>query len=123
MIKLVNAGHEVGNLGYNYSYSNSSFLWLDYQIKKASGQKIGYCYHNKENNDALILCSINSNYSIIPSLIINDNLNINVKENLKAGDLISISVNDNTISELPVVINFINSKGFEISTLDKHLKE
>lgn len=123
VIKLVNAGHEIGNLGYNYSYSNSSFLWLDNKLKKVSGQNTGYCYHNNENDEALILCAMNNNYSIKPSLIVNDNPTITIKENIVQGDLIALKVNDTLIKELPIIINFIKTKGFDIVTLDTHLQE
>lgn len=123
LTKIVNEGHEIGNLGYNYSYSNSSFSWLDIKLKKVSGQVLGYCYHKNENKDALMLCSINSNYSIKSSIIVDDNPTIKIKENLSAGSLIALEVTDELVNELPVILTFINSKGYKIATLGEHLQE
>lgn len=123
LIELVNEGHEIGNLGYNYSYMSSSFSWLDSKIKKVSGQSIGYCYHESDNEDALILCGMNNNYSIRPSIVISNNPTSMIKSNLTSGALIAIKISDTVASELPVILDFINSKGFSIATLEKHLQE
>ncbi len=123
LVEIVNEGYEIGNLGYNYSYTNSSFYWLDNKLKKVSGKSIGYCYHETLNNDALVLCSANKNYSIKPSLVVTSNPTNTIKNNLVAGDLIAIKVSDDVISELPVILDFICSKGFKITKLENHLKE
>lgn len=123
LIEIVNEGHEIGNLGYNYSYMSSSFSWLDNRIKKISGQKYGYCYSVEDNNEALSICSMNSNYTIRPSITVNDNPTITIKEKLRAGDLIAIDVTDELEKELPVILTFINSKGYKIATLGEHLQE
>lgn len=123
LIELINKGYEIGNLGYNYSYSNSSFAWLDNKIKKLSGQKMGYCYHKQDNSQFLSLCSMNNNYSIKPSLLVSNNPTITIKENISAGDLITFSINSVLEKELPVILDFINSKGLMIRTLNIHLQE
>lgn len=123
LIELINKGYEIGNLGYNYSYSNSSFAWLDNKIKKLNGQKMGYCYHKQKNSDFLALCRMNNNYSIIPSLLVNNNPTIIIKENVRAGELIALNINSEIEKELPVIIDFINSKGLVIKNLNTHLQE
>jgi len=123
LIEIINEGHEIGNLGYNYSYTNSSFSWLDNKIKKVSGQKYGYCYDEKENKQTLSLCSMNSNYTIRPNIIVKDNPTITIKEKLDSGSLISLPVNNEVSEELSVIITFISSKGFNVTTLEEHLQE
>lgn len=123
LIQIVNEGHEIGNLGYNYSYTNSSFSWLDNKIKKASGQKHGYCYSENDNKQTISICSVNSNYTIRPNIIVKDNPTITVKDNIVPGSFISLPINETVIQELPVIIDFINSKGFSINTLGVHLEE
>jgi len=123
LIQIINEGHEIGNLGYNYSYINNSFSWLDNKLKKVSGQSIGYCYHKTDNVEALMLCAMNSNYSIKPSIEVLSNPSITVKEKLSPGDLIGLDITDEMISELSVILTFIKSKGFEITTLAEHLQE
>ena len=123
LIQIINEGHEIGNLGYNYSYTNSSFSWLDNKIKKVSGQKYGYCYNEEDNEQTLLLCSMNSNYTMRPNIIVKENPTITVKGSLSAGSFISLPVNDEVIEELPVILNFIYSKGFSVTTLSIHLQE
>ena len=123
LIQIINEGHEIGNLGYNYSYTNGSFSWLDNKIKKASGQKYGYCYSEETNKQTLSICSLNNNYTIQPNIIVKDNPTITVKDNIVPGSFISLHINETVIEELPVIIDFINSKGFSINTLGVHLEE
>lgn len=123
LIQIVNEGHEIGNLGYNYLYTNSSFSWLDNKIKKASGQKYGYCYSEGANKQTLSICSVNNNYTIRPNIIVKDNPTITVKDNIVPGSFISLPINETVMEELPVIIDFINSKGFSINTLGIHLQE
>lgn len=123
LIQIVNEGHEIGNLGYNYSYTVSSFSWLDNKIKKISGQKYGYCYNTEDNKQVLSMCSMNSNYTIRPTIFVEDNPTITIKENLVSGSIVALSVNDKVAEELPVILNFIYSKGFNIATLSTHLEE
>lgn len=123
LIEIINEGHEIGNLGYNSSYTNNSFSWLDNKIKKVSGQSRGYCYHKIDNDEALMLCAMNSNYSIKPSIEVLSNPSITVKEKLSAGDLIGLDITDELVSELPVILTFINSKGYKIATLGEHVQE
>lgn len=123
LIKIINEGHEIGNLGYNYSYNNSSFSWLDSKIKRVTGQNYGYCYSSVSNKDTLSLCSINSNYTITPSIIVESNPTVTIKEKMSSGSIISLEINDEVIKELPVIISSINAKGLSIETLSKHLQE
>ena len=123
LINIINDGHEIGNLGYNYTYTTSSFSWLDSKIKKTSGQGFSYCYHKTDNNDALMLCAMNGNFSIKPSIEVNQNPTITIKEKLSAGDLIGIEVTDELERELSIILTFINSKGYKMATLGEHLQE
>lgn len=123
LIEMINQGHEIGNLGYNYSYTSSSFAWLDTKIKKVSKQNEGYCYSETDNVETLSICFANHNYTIRPTIITMDTPSITIKENLQAGSLIALHVRDGLETELPVILHFIESKGFTISILSKHLQE
>ena len=123
LIEIINQGHEIGNLGYNYSYTSSSFAWLDTKIKKVSKQNEGYCYSEVDNTDTLSICSMNHNYTIRPNIVTMDTPSITIKENLQAGGLIALHIYDGLENELPVILHIIESKGFTISILSEHLKE
>lgn len=123
LIKIINEGHEIGNLGYNYSYNNSSISWLDNKIKRVTGQNFGYCYSLSPNKELISLCSINNNYTIRPNIVVESNPTITIKEKMISGSIISLKVSDDVIKELPVIINYITSKGLRITTLSEHLQE
>ena len=104
-------------------YLDSSFVWMETIIEKIGNQNIGYCYSEKENKDIINICKKNNNYTIMPNIIIEDNPYTNVKENLVSGSIISFKINDNLIEELPIIINYIKSKGYKIENLNIHLEE
>lgn len=123
LIELVNKGHDLGNLSYAKNYSHHSYAWLDTKIKQVSKQKYGYCYSESENKTVPSICSMSSNYTIMPSLVITSYPLKTIKENIKAGDLVALPINDSIEEELAVIISFIESKGFVIAPLSEHLKE
>lgn len=119
----IGSNHNIGNLSYNYDYSNSSFVWLDSIIKKKMKRDYAYCYTESKNKDVLNTCFKNNDYTVIPSIILKNNFLSNVKEELKSGSIISISITDDNKSELPILINYIISKGYKIQPLNEHLDE
>ena len=58
---------------------------------------------------------------MVPNIILKNNFVSNVKDKLQNGSIISITINDSNKSELPILINYIISKGYEIKTLNEHL--
>lgn len=121
--KLTDYNYTIGNLGYGGDYSNSSYVWINTIINKYSKQKNGYCYLEVQNDTSLKICSLQKNYTLIPSVVIKSNPLIEIKNNLKSGDIISLPINQTTIKELSLIINYINSKGYKIVSLDELLSE
>lgn len=117
---VVNDKHSVGSIGYNYSYSNSSYPWLDNVIKRVSKQKNSYCL--KLDDKSLKTCSDHKNYTIA-SNIISDNPLINTKQNLSNGSILIYKLNTHLENELELIIKYINSKGLDIVNLEELLKE
>lgn len=115
--------HNIGNLSYNMDYTNSSFIWLDSIIKKVTKNKIGYCYCETEDENTIKTCSKNNNYTIRPSIILKNNLLNNIKEKLEKGSIISIYLTKNNINEVLAIINYIQSKGYAITTLNELVGE
>lgn len=122
MTNMIKDNHVIGNLSYNLNYNDGGFIWMDTIIKKIGKQKDGYCYAEIENENNLQICSLNKNYTIKP-IFINDNYTKNVKEILKPGVIISFDINDNLKKELPVIINYITSRGYKIDNLNNLLNE
>lgn len=120
---LVRENHVIGNLSYNRDYTDSSFIWMDTIIEKIGKQKIGYCYSEADDKNILKVCKLNDNYTIMPNIVINKNPYIEIKEKIESGSIISLEVNDRLEEELPVIINYIKSKGYDIKNLIDHLEE
>lgn len=118
--KIINKGHEIGTTGYNKDYTNSSYAWLDTKIKKLNNSKHSYCI--KQNKEALEICARKNNFSLDPIYIDNDYL-YRTKKYLNSGAIISYSLNDSLIKEMPLIIKYIKSKGLKIDTLNNLLKE
>ena len=82
-----------------------------------------YCLTKTKNKETLDVCNKNKMHTIIPNVIINNNLYANLKPNIKNGNIILISLNNKNISELKLISDFINSKGIKIVSLNKLLNE
>lgn len=121
--KLTNLNYIIGNLSYNGDYTNSGFVWINTIINRYSKQEHNYCYMEEKNEKFLNICSLQKSYTILPSLITDSNPLIEVKNKLKSGSIISLKINKQTINELPLIINYINSKGYRIVDLDELLSE
>lgn len=120
---IIDKEHNIGNLSYNQDYTNSSFIWLDSIIKKVTKKNQGYCYCETEDENTIKTCSKNNNYTIRPSIILKNNLLNNIKDKIEKGSIIAIYLTKNNINEVSVIINYIQSKGYSITTLEELIDE
>ena len=123
VIELIENNHTVGNLGYNYNYDINNVSWMNTILTNIGKQKYTYCYLEEENDDFLNICKNNKSYTIIPSIIVKTNPLITIKKNLENGSIISLKINDSTIIELPLIIEYINSRNLNIINLEELLDE
>ena len=123
IIELIDNGHTIGNLGYNYSYNVNGISWMNTIVTKIGNQKYTYCYTEDENEEILNICKNSNSYTIRPNIIVKNNPLITIKQNLEKGSIISLKINDNVITELPLIIEYINSKGLNIVNLEELLDE
>ena len=123
IIDLIEEGHTIGNLGYNYSYNVNGISWMNTIVTKIGNQKYSYCYTEEENEEILKICKNNNSYTIMPNIIAKSNPLITIKQNLEKGSIISLKINDTTINELPLIIEYINSKDLNIINLEELLDE
>jgi len=122
VIDLIENKHIVGNLSYNRDYQDSSFVWMDTIIKKIGKQTNGYCYKTDNKKD-LENCALQKDYTIAPTMEIDSYPLINVKNNLKAGNIIAFKINNSLIKELDLIIKYIKFKDLEIVNLETLLNE
>lgn len=123
IINLIQNGHTVGNLSHNEDYTNSDFTWMKTIITNIGPQLYNYCYSEKPNKTILQICSIQNSITIMPKIIIKQNYLRNIKKTLLPGSIISLEVTPSLNSELAAIINYIEAKGYKITSLEQLLKE
>ena len=107
---------------YSYSdkYTYDTLVIANNIITRTMNNKPIYCLSKTKNKNNINVCSYSNMYTIIPS--INGGYN-DIKSNLSNGNIILLDTSINTVNELNLIINFINSKGYDIVGLDKLLSE
>lgn len=118
-LELIEQEHIIGNL----NMEEETFTWMDTMIKNLGKQKEGFCYNIQQNKKDLQICSRKKNYTIIPNIVVQTNPLSEIKKSLSAGSIIALPVNDVVEKELPIIINFIQGKGYAIDNLYYHLNE
>jgi len=121
-IQLFEKGHTIGTLGYSEDYNSSSISWMNSVIKSLIKQESTYCYIIN-NEEALGMCSKNKSYTITPSIVVENNPLIEIKKQLRSGSIVSLEVNSNTIKELSLILDYIDSKGFEMVNIESLIDE
>ena len=114
--------HELEILSYNNSYDKSLFETSMSYLENVTGKGVRYCY-SENDIEVLNLCSKLKLHTIMPSLIIKNNLYKEVKNNIDNSMIISIDVNNYNLKELASTIDYIRGKGYKIVKLNELLKE
>lgn len=123
VVSLIEQGHTIGNLSYHGDYRNSGFVWMNTIIQKVGKQTDNYCYNETSNVEQLDICSLQKSYTIRPNIILKNYPMVELKQQLVPGSFISLPITDSVIGQLEVMIQFIQSKGLNITNLSEHLKE
>lgn len=84
---------------------------------------IEMCYNPDQNEDFLALCQKHGFHSISSDRVISKSPLKNTKELLHSGALLVFEVNKQLLEELPNIISYIQSRGYQIQPLSIHLKE
>lgn len=121
VMDLISSGHTIGSLGNDGDYFGSDFIWMKTIITNTK-QKNSYCLVSRRNKNILDVCRIQNSYTIMPTIISKDPY-INVKDNLKAGNIVAFRMSSSLEDELLNIINYVNGKGFKIVPLDVQLDE
>lgn len=121
-VNIFEAGHIIGTLGYSEDYNSSSINWMNSVIKKLIKQKSTYCYVIN-NDEVLNMCSKIKSYTITPNIVVENNPFIEIKQQLTNGSIISLNINNNVIKELPLILDYIDSKGYEMVNIENLIDE
>ena len=121
--EMVSDGFELENYGYNEVYSEENFRWTNNMIFSLTNLEPKFCYSEYQNYDILELCAKNKMYTVKPTLNVVNNPFYTIMSNLKEGNIISLSLNEETLKELPIIISYINQKGYNLVTLNEIVSE
>ena len=122
-LSLIKDGYTVGNLSYHRNYKDSSFVWMDTILRKVGKQQTGYCYNEVEDEEALKICTLHKNYTIRPNIIVKDKPLSTIKSQISSGSIISLPISEEVEKELPLIIKYIQNKGYQMVPLDVLLDE
>lgn len=123
IIRLIQNKFTVGNLSNNEDYNDSDFVWMKTIITNIGNQKYNYCLTDKQNKKILSTCTIQNSFTIMTQNIIKTKPFINIKKMLKPGNIIVMDVNNELKKELEIILNYIETKGYNIMSLEEGLKE
>lgn len=115
--------YELELLSYDKSYDEMLFKNSLYKLETITNKVPKYCYASYDNEEVLNLCNILSMHTIIPTLKLDENIYASVKGNLRNGSIIRVTLSNNNLEELNVLINYIRQRGFTLVTLDTLLNE
>ena len=108
--------NEIYNYGNNGKYTKDNLIITNNIINNKSNNKALFCLFISKNETSLTNCANNKMLSILPNANVNG---INIKDNLKNGNIILI----NNTQELTNIIESIFSKGFKIIPLSELITE
>ena len=108
--------NEIYNYGNNGKYTKDNLIITNNIINNKANNKSIYCLFIRKDEVSLNNCANNKMLSILPN---NNITSINIKDNLKNGNIILIS---NT-QELNTIIENILNKGFNIVPLSELITE
>ena len=115
--KLTQLGNEIEHLNYNEEeISNSN------KIVSKIDKNSNFCYTENNNDMILNTCKMYMMHTVKP-IVLNNNMNIEIRENLDSGSLISLKVNRELNYSLEYMITYIKQKGYKIIRLDEHVDE
>ena len=112
---LINKGYIIG-----ISNNKSNYKWMNTIITKVDKQSNIYCMYN--NDKTVSKCNSIDGYTIKGKSIDNNYFH-NIKNNLSSGSIYNLSINNELINNLDIILKFILKKGYRIENIDKHIQE
>ena len=121
-IKNIN-NNEIYSYGSNGEYTPDNLLFSNNLINRITNNNTIYCLTKTKNKKVLSLCSSYDLYTVIPSIKVIGDPYSDVKNNLKSGSIILLNIDNKTLNQLEIIIDYIQGKGLTISPLSKLLNE
>lgn len=115
--------HELEILNYNHRYEEIYFQSAIQYLKNITGNAAQYCYADYDNKEVIELCSKLKLHTVTPTIKITNSPFQEIKDKLQNGAIISLPINSIVEEELPTIINYIKSRGYQLVTLQTLLSE
>lgn len=115
--------HEFYSYGNNGQYTLDNLLFSNNLLSRIKNLEAIYCLTENMDEKILNLCSSNNLYTIVPTIIGDKNPYTDLKDNLSSGAIILLKTNQEILTELPTIINYIKGKGLNITGLSDLLSE
>lgn len=104
---------------YEEIYFNSALNYLS-SITKTEPK---YCYSDYDKKEVIELCEKLKLHTILPTIRIGNYPYREIKQKLSNAAIISFSITQSSIEELPLIIDYIKQKGYTLVTLDELINE
>ncbi len=119
--KLTNC--EIYSYGNNGEYTPDNLLFSNNLINRITNNNAIYCLATNKDDSTLSLCSSYDLYTIYPNIISIGEPYNDIKSNLTSGSIILLNINNKTLNQLDIIIDYIEGKGLKIEKLSKLLSE
>jgi hypothetical protein len=114
----INLKNILGTIGDNFKYEK--YYEINKLLKGVSNYKRLYCLTIDINEKTH--CDKYNNFTIYSDVVKTNQL-FKTKEKLQKGEILIYEINDNLISDFSLILELINSKGYNIVNLNDLLKE
>lgn len=119
--KMTNS--EFYNYGSDGEYSPDNILFANNLISRITDNEAIYCLTKYKNEKVLNLCSENNLYTILPNIIVKSDPYSEVKKSLASGSIILMEMDNDSTTELGIIVDYIRGKGYDVVGLSKMLSE
>lgn len=114
---------EFYNYGNNGTYTPDNILFANNLISRITNNEAIYCLTKDKDSKVIKLCSSNDLYTINPNIIITNNPYQEVKDKVNSGSIILMEMNNDTVTEIGIIIDYIRGKGLKIGGIKELLSE
>ena len=114
---------EFYNYGTNGKYTPDNLIFANNLLSRITNNNAIYCLTKNMDKNILKMCSNNELYTINPDIIVKNNPYGQIKANVTNGSVILMEMNNNTTTEIGIIVDYLRGKGFKIVPLSELLNE
>ena len=114
---------EFYSYGEKGKYTPDTLLFSNNLISRISNNNANLCLSIEKEKKVLELCSKNDLYTIVPNIVGGDSPYERIKNHLSSGSIILLNINQDTLNELEIIIDYIKGKGLKIVGLTRLINE